>query len=80
MKIAICIRKEVEVNHPVFEKILKGEKEYFQRGIPNPITEAEIEQAADIVEELAGFKLAILAEEDTVHVYDVDSDLALLEL
>ena len=85
MKIAICMRKEVEVNHPVFEKILKGEKEYFEKGVNNPITDEEFEQAIAIVEELAGFKFVDLSEEDfkdfTInHVYDVDSGLALLEL
>ena len=50
MKIAICAMKEVEVNHPVFEKILKGEKEYFEKGVKNPITDEEVEQAIAIVE------------------------------
>lgn len=85
MKIAICAMKEVEVNHPVFEKILKGEKEYFEKGVNNPITDEEVEQAVAIVEELTGLKCASFSKEDykefTIYlVEDVDSGLALLEL
>ena len=85
MKIAICAMKEVEVNHPVFEKILKGEKEYFEKGVKNPITDEEVEQAIAIVEELTGLKCASLSEKDfkdfTIYlVEDVDSELALLQL
>ena len=86
MKIAICAMKEVEVNHPVFEKLLKrSETGYFERGRLDPITDEEYEQAIAIVEELAGLKFASFSKEDykefTIHlVEDVDSGLALLEL
>lgn len=86
MKIAICAMKQMEVNHPVFEKILKREKEYFEKGRLDPITDEELKQAIAIVEELAGFKFVDLSgEEDykefTVYcVEDVDSGLSLLEL
>lgn len=85
MKIAICAMKEVEVNHPVFEKILKREKEYFEKGRLDPITDEEFEQAIAIVEELADLKFASFSKEDykefTIHlVEDVDSGLSLLEL
>lgn len=89
MKIAICMMKEVEVNHPVFEKILESEKEhyknFYKKGTLNPITDEDVEQAVAIVEELTGFKCSSFSEEDfkefTInHVYDVDSELSLLEL
>ena len=85
MKIAICAMKEVEVNHPVFEKILKGEKDFFEKGVKNPITDEEVEQAIAIVEELTGLKCASLSEKDfkdfTIYlVEDIDSELALLKL
>ena len=86
MKIAICAMKEVEVNHPVFEKLLKhSETGYFNKGRLDPITDEEVEQAIAIVEKLTGLKCASFSEEDykefTIHlIEDVDSGLALLEL
>ena len=87
MKIAICAMKEVEVNHPVLDKILEREKEHykcFNRDTLNPITDEEFEQAIAIVEELAGLKFASFSKEDykefTIHrVEDIDSGLSLLE-
>ena len=88
MKISICAMKQVEVDYPVFEKILESEKEhyknFYKKDVSNPITDKDVEQAIAIVEELSGFKFASSSKEDfkdfTIFlVDDVDSGLALLE-